>query len=431
MSLAPLPEAASSRQPGLVDRLAMALIAGMTAFYAWATWDHGGSQALYPMRQFAFPVLLVEAAVMALAIFRFRSLGPSVARLSRPVGAALIVTIALALFGATQAQHAPLYATVKTLINLWHLLFAFALCSLLSRDWHDHRLTFLRFLLVGLGVYLLTVIAFIATAPEGFRWHFFGMTAQNIRNLGSHLMTVAVFALACGMVFRGRWRIAAVAMLVIALSLLFWSGSRGPFLGFLAATAVGAAALGLRKGARLVALAMGAAIPAAFLSFIHVVPNSMFGLWRAVGFQSVARAVDNADISSGRLEVWLRTLDYVSVMPLWGYGDGQFFHIAKDLRPRLAFPHNVELQLLFQWGWIAGSLAILLLFLLLWKAFRSTRAAPETKLAGLLILVSLFTLGHLDGPFYDTLPMAFFALGGSIALASRHDPSSRTIVNHD
>lgn len=395
--------------------LAIALI---PAIYAWVTWDHSGSRSLMMSRQFGFQTLAVEMALVAYGLVKFRGMGISAARLAWWQAAALVLIVLTAFASGFMAPH-PIFAFYKNVANLIHLLFALMLCSLLSSRWEAERAAFLHVLLAGFAVYLLTVILYIATAPSDFDWMFFGMTAQNIRNLGSHMMTIAAFALGAMVIMQGRWRGAAFIVAAVALALLFWSGSRGPFLGFLLAVLVGCFALPLKRAALLLVGAVLSGVAGAFLSLLHVVPDPRFGLLRTLG---LGEPMPGSGVTSGRVEIWTKTFEFLQSMPLWGYGDGQYFTIVTNIRPRLAFPHNLELQLLFQWGWVAGGLALLLILILMWRAFWMTRAAPGLRLPGLMILAAIFGLGHLDGPFYDTLPMSFFAIAAAICLARKEKP---------
>lgn len=389
----------------------MILVAAMPLSFALGTWDHSTSPALAPMRQFALPATAIAILVTVIAMVRLRGLGPAFRKLKWPAWLGLSIVMLVAGWSAHMAEAAPLFAKHKTVVNLIILLFGFALAGLLNRSMSQEQYRFERVVLVGFWAYLIVVIAYIATAPSDFRWSFFGLTAQNIRNLGSHMMTVGAFSFGAMLVWSGRWKVAAAIAGLTAVAILAWSGSRGPY--FILLAAVLAAGLLLERGSQLrsIGLIVGIFVAASALSLVHHVSHPAFGFDRILNLASVLDS--GSDASTGRLAVWSKTWELLKTMPWHGYGDGQFNYVYEGPR-RLAFPHNVILQLWFQWGWIGGSIAIVLLTWLGIAALKRTIAAPQARLPGMMMLFTIGAYGMIDGPFYDTLPMLFFAIAAAL-----------------
>lgn len=403
------------KQADPTDRAAMIFVACIPLIYAAATWDHGASPELTGMRQFGYWSLLVAFCTIVVATLRTPSLIHAARSLPVSAKIAVFLTVIIAFISAQGAAYTASFAMMKTLVNLLILLFGLAFFAILSRTpLSEHRPIAEKVILCGFALYLATVIAYIATAPEDFHWAFFGMTAQNIRNLGSHMMTVAAFSVGMALVSSGKWQWVAVIIATIAIALLAWSGSRGSYSILLVMAVIAVIVFSAKNRGRNFVMVAAIFVVGSLLSLLHHVDHFAFGLDRILGLATQVASGDNVD--SGRVAIWMRTIELLKVMPLWGYGDGQFIHIY-DGPGRFAFPHNVLLQLWFQWGWIGGTLAIGLLAWLGLAAFKRTLADPDHCLPAFMILAVIGGYGMIDGPFYDTLPMLFFAIAAALCFA--------------
>lgn len=408
-------QSARASNSAMLDRITLAAIAFIPFIYAISSWDHEASRELTGMRQFGYWALVVALLAVIVSIVRSPSLRDAVDDLPMVAKIGLAATIAIALISAARAEFTPAFAMMKTLVNILILLFGLSLLAILSRLPVALRHDFAtRILLAGFAAYLALVIAFIATAPDDFNWVFFGLTAQNIRNLGSHMMTLAAFSIGLSFVAHGRWRWAAIVVAVVSVAVLAWSGSRGSALVLLATALLGIALAGRERMPRNIVASLFIFGLGGALSLVHQVDDVHFGLWRILGISD--RLAAGESLTTGRWELWLATIELYRGMPIFGYGDGQFIRYYDGPLP-LAFPHNVVLQLWFQWGWIGGSIAILLLGWLAAEAFKRTLKSPEDCLPAFMMLACIGLYGLIDGPFYDTLPMLFFAIAAALCFA--------------
>jgi hypothetical protein len=89
---------------------------------------------------------------------------------------------------------------------------------------------------------------------------------------------------------------------------------------------------------------------------------------------------------------------------LLGVGPGQFgFHYSGTIA---AHPHNSALQLLSEYGLLAGGAGVLLCFLLAFRAVQSLRSVPEDKTdIPALTLSAALVMGLVDALFSGNLSM--------------------------
>lgn len=203
---------------------------------------------------------------------------------------------------------------------------------------------------------------------------------------------------------------------IIGLGLLFWSGSRGAILAWALALLTFTWHTGQWTKLRAWTLE---AVVAMLLAILFDVGNPSMGILNAIFYRGIYAAIGGGGgggvdaISSGRVTLWLKTLDTLQDPHIAILGAGGNGFVRLHLRYGQIFhPHNVVFQVLTDWG-IGG------LFLLLWLVREwvpktlSAAGKDGTTSVGLALIVFLLITGLLDGGLYH-LQYLFFA---SIAFA--------------
>ncbi|WP_265529239.1 O-antigen ligase family protein [Sphingomicrobium marinum] len=401
-----------------IDRRESALVfllAAAPALTALLTFDHAQPRSLDLLREFAYPVLVAELVVIIAGLIS-GALGRVLRAMPSWVQGGLLLLFVIMAIAASQAEPMRAFSLLKTSALYLHVLAGLSLYGLVKYDDALSAFSLRLGLLWGGAAFLglVGIFAIGAIGQEGFNWTYFGLASQNIRSIASYAMVFAALGLGVAVIARGWERWLAVLTLVTALTIIFWSGSRGPALGWLAAMVVGLFVTAKSDRLKLVGLGVGSSVVAGGMALLLPVPNPYFGLLRLLGISEMPGA---GDISSGRLELWRLTIEKIIDGPLFGHGVAQFIAIVDAPRPQ-AFPHNTMLQFLFNWGWIGGGIAIVLLAALALYIFHKAREAKTPALPGFLIVISVLALGMIDEPFYDTMPIFLFMIGCVLSLGA-------------
>lgn len=200
---------------------------------------------------------------------------------------------------------------------------------------------------------------------------------------------------------------------IIGLSLLFWSGSRASMLAWALAFCLIVLGTDQRSKWRGWSLEVSMAIA---LALLFDVGNPSMGFLNAFFRQWSTGTIDG--ISSGRLSVWLKTIDALRDPGtlLFGAGGNGFVRLQLMWDEQSFQPHNIILQVLSDWG--LGGLLLLVLLLkqgvagyLDWKASRDGKVVLGVALMAFLLVTGLLDAGlyHLQYLFFAALAFALIA----------------------
>lgn len=358
------------------------------------------------------PMLVAELFTILAAVRERILVRTDILRLPKWCRASILGWLVVAWLGAFLTAPDPEIAVMRMAIWMIHLAFVFAVFRLaesgiLSPD----RLA--PQLLAGFAVYALIVFGFVLRLDDPFRLNWLmdvpGLPyLRHIGYYGAAVIALGIGALACARTRKHWW--AVTAAMAVAFALTSWSGTRGAFFAVAAAYAFGLARLpDLRTGRVVGGLALSA-IAGSVVSLCLPIYDPSMGLLRMMS--ATAPAVE--DISAGRIEIWIRTLDLIANRPLLGYGDGQLRFLMSD-----AFfpqPHNAILQFLLAWGTVGSLLVGLPAIIFGWRLFRAPAATALYPY--LLGAVSLAAYSMIDGTFYYVQPIGMFALFTGMAAIS-------------
>lgn len=414
-------------QPGSYQWRAAIALAVAAPAYAATTWqvDYTGLVG----RNYAFPVLLIEIYIVALAgAAGFRPI-EAFSRLRSLTRSALAVWLLVMMAGTVMAAQ-PGTATAHAAVTVLHGLFALALWDRFSSTWHGQQTALLTALACGAAMHaaLVHVLAFSVHDDPGFNWNQFGPGVSNVRQLGFYglgLVGIGVGLLASVNSSHQRWL--HCALLLTGYYMVDWSGGRAAFGAAIGASAVVIALAPREARRRTASIALGAFILAMPLSLLFV-PN---GGWGIQSILTRSAASDLPTYLSGRLELWTQTAEAILDHPLLGHGMGQFRSQLPSAQNFFNHPHNSVLQFLYQWGALGtAALAVAMWGLLRGHAER-LRTFPAIALPATGTLAGMTLMSLLEGNFFHVYPlmvsMVCLAALGS-ALESSPDPKSGTDV---
>ena len=125
------------------------------------------------------------------------------------------------------------------------------------------------------------------------------------------------------------------------------------------------------------------------------------------------------DISSGRTRRLEGGLAGDFKRPLFGYGEGQFGFVVPQPQGIYLHPHNVLLQLLFQWGISGTVISLLLMILLFRRCLGKFYADPLTTVPALMVSIALAVMSLFDGALFHTYPLMMFSLSVALIAAAK------------
>jgi O-antigen ligase len=215
-----------------------------------------------------------------------------------------------------------------------------------------------------------------------------------------------------------RQRICISLAFFLVTVCLFWLGGRGSMLS--AVFALGLVLVWVRRRVvidrKLLFLTLGV-VMLALLAAHFAAAFGWNGVWNSIG-RSVAAESANR-LSSGRLTIWLYSLDAIRNDWFLGLGSQSYLFIPGKWRST-AMPHNAIVQFLVEWGVLGATLFLSLFVYGLRQAFVRLRDATLTLnaevLGAMTIVVALAFHGLTDGTFYHGKASFYMALCFALCL---------------
>ena len=302
-------------------------------------------------------------------------------------------------------------------------LFFFALISL--KNSFGPRFMFSLWQAIGLGflfyVGLWSYHIYI-NAPQGDDWITRIPGVNNVRHTGHFAFAAVIAGLFSLISFQGgrhlwpRWALVLLSGST-GLGLALWTGSRGPFLASLVAIFV-TFCLATEHRKKIVGFFILSALSATVVVSLLPIPHPIYGIYGATGAADIA-AIDEADASSGRTELWSETMDKIRERPIFGWGLNQFDASGPSKPAHFFHPHNFPLQIMFSGGIVSVMLVVLMFFPALrqWKWPYS----GDSSAAGVGAVVGILVYSLYDGALYFGYPIMIFL----IAIASSIVPMTK------
>jgi hypothetical protein len=359
------------------------------------TWTEEFTPLQQMARAFALPVVTTQLVIVAVSF-------AGGWRLGRSRTLPIVLTLALGALAWTTAVTAEdqVHSLFRTGIWTIQLAFALAIVNLWKRQMLDTEQVW-RAILWGFLLFFAFLIAFVASVDQTPHQRLWGLPAfGHIRWFGYYAAGVVGLA-AAGFLRGDRLALFAATM---AFALASWTGTRGTLAatlaGFSACTIMFGEFRSIRGWVRLLSCAVAGLLAALAL-------NSLVPLGQGLG--KLARFG-----LSGRIEIWIKTLEHFRLRPWFGWGEGQVPGVFRGEPVIFGQPHNVVIQVLHAWG-VAG--VLLCLSLAAWVASRFLKAREEQAApfrCGALILAAY---SFVDGTLYYTQPLSLFVLCCAVAVA--------------
>ena len=408
-------------------KISFALVAATPPIFAACTWNDGSAPGIgIDLRLIGLPVLAVEIAFILLAFFDGWRVFHQARALSTITKLLLGCLICTALASAILAAPDPEGALLWTYISLVHLAFGFSVAwRIENADGLASKLIW-PWVVAGCGAYAAIAAVYAARPhPARFDWEYFGLGVSNMRQIGFYCVVGAMAAIGCSAQARGAKAFGFTAASTAMLALACWTGSRGALLACLIGVGTLWMLAGRFRTPRAVALSIFPLMAGATLSLLLPVPASIFGVPRMLA--SISNLHTN-DLTSGRFRMWVGAWHAFERRPFLGYGEGQFGRIVPQVQGIYLHPHNLILQLLFQWG-VIGTATTAMIGVLVVRNLRTKDLTDERHiLPAFLVLVALFGYSFYDGTLFHAYPTMMFAFALASVLTAPATDGDRTSV---
>ena len=382
--------------------LAMLLFAVMPVFaIATAQIDY----TYLHIRTLGVPVMLFEVLMIAAIVPLRKAIADQAQTITRGTMILAALWFASITISTILAEPFAAHAMQRHILTLIALLFALAVWGVFRVAPETRRLCLVA-LASGLAVYTVMAYGFALAMADyaGFDWKKFGMGVSNVRHIGyiAICLTGLSLALFLGNDTRRDERI-ALGLFAIGVFLVMWSGGRTAAVALLVQMVLTVAIAQRGKRRRIATYLIGITAIATALASLYVPPDYY-------GPQSIFARIDAATIEKnltthGRPVLWAHAAEFWPQRAWFGHGEGQFRYTLPEGISRFNHPHNLFLQLLFQWGIIGSALFAGFIGRLLWVHRRSVLERRAMALPAIMVLSGLGAIAMLDGPFFYQIPV--------------------------
>jgi O-antigen ligase len=205
-----------------------------------------------------------------------------------------------------------------------------------------------------------------------------------------------------------------LVLITISSTTLFWSGSRGGLVAFVASYAI-IVLFSQAKNLKGILSVTFCVILGGILSDLLFLPSGSFGIFPRINTTLEQESVNAA--SSGRFELWKTTISYIYERPLTGYG----FLPHKNLDGFThGSAHNIILDLWLSFGLIVGTIVMVasaLFWITVVKFFRKANDPIVAAFVCVIITLLVYSMG--SGPYARTFPLLLFAIPTGVVLGLR------------
>ncbi len=361
-------------------------------------------------RLFFLPTLFLEIGIFILAVASGLNLSKSFTDLELPTRFLLLGWLGVVAASLFYADAVLGLAIRGALFWVVHVLFFAAVAHLMGLDRPNLAPTqsLLLYLPIAASVTGLTMLGFVyfTGLDSDFHWNENLPGFTNLRHTGY----IFAPAIALGLGHLAAWPQKSprvhMFLLFINTTIMLWLGSRGPVLGIIFGFVVCVIFFPeMRK--RLFwarsAIAIGSGTLASVI--LPIPDNASFGAIQRFWLKGTGD-----QMTSGRTDLWLESLELLSHKPLFGYGAHQYQFISDDAMGMFKHPHQSIIQFLFDWGLVGGGMFLCLFAMLLFNAFFVSQCPPATKLVSALMASTLIGFSLVDGVFFYPITIAITAV---------------------
>lgn len=278
----------------------------------------------------------------------------------------------------------------------------------------------------GLHILMLVIIGFLLYLPYFGIYHLFTPVSplhevsiinlsavgfNNIRHFGYYLTIVLIFSYGACLYVKFKWHHPAmwVALItsIIAWTLIFWSGGRGPIFAFFVSLILFLLWVRVALGGRLTVLIVSTALIGLMIS--PTLPKGMGAdrIW--LKFESSSNL---NEFSANRIKFWRNCLSDIAERPLLGNGAYGFNEGCGSEFGNYSHPHGFHIQAPLDWGIPGALLFFCLISLVLWYAWLGIKDNKDISINSLGFWLGLMILVYstIDGTLYHRFSVIFFSL---------------------
>ncbi|MFA0069661.1 O-antigen ligase family protein [Vibrio breoganii] len=316
-----------------------------------------------------------------------------------------------------------IYITIlRTIFIIIHISFSVVLIRYIFRFDFINALFFI--LPITISVYVLGVILYYNLSFfEMLNNEYAGLPfVQNRRFIG-YLAMLSAIILSCYMLYLpskiNKITLAIFIFALISVSFLFWLGGRGAILSFFISLSLFTLLQRIKLTNRISKANSVLFLNTVLLSVFFSEYLSVFD-WNGVFRLSIDASEKTLDeYSSNRITIWLNTIDYIIDKVWFGYGADSYLILNLSGHYH---PHNFILQMLLEFG-LFGFLPFTLLYLTI--AIKSYNYTIKNKVGiqydiCIVLVLSLFLHGMLDGTLYHATPVMFLTILTSYLIYERN-----------
>ncbi|MES9943027.1 MAG: O-antigen ligase family protein [Candidatus Thiodiazotropha sp. 6PLUC2] len=370
------------------------------------TWNVSEKRTLlqYNIIHYSYISIALESLIIILVVTSGIDLTKVIKRLPLFQIMMIILVAASALLSAVSVVFNPDQVWIATLVWLIHFLFVYSLISISLHSNLFNASIFWKTVLISAIGYVLLVIIFVNAVPNPtlYPWvdHMPGVT--NLRHIGYFLSPA--LAIVVGLYFSNTGsRVTLVSVFIFLACFGAWSGSKGIFFALVTSLPIALIIYPELRNLRRWLILFAALVIAIVLSTKIPTPSPQFGLTDRITQSLEGKG---PELSNGRKMIWTETVRMIGMSPLIGYGAGMYRKkITSTTGYSYNHPHNLILQMLFQWGLI-GAAGIFSLIVTAWlKAVKTAKSVGVKTAPALLVLNDLLAYSLFDGTGYYPWPI--------------------------
>lgn len=362
-----------------------------------------GNSLVVPVIEFA--IVLFAMAKGGSVLRGFKSL-PLISRVG------IIAWIPVLVYTAYQPGNDLVYANIG-IFKLFILSIFISVSIDLYKNISEHGL-FSVWLSIGIGIqiyFIIFIFYILINDINGEQWISNYPGFNNIR----HICVIGFVSYFTGMYLyifnysKNRFNNLYIFYIIFGLSglsLAFWTGTRATVLSCIVLTLI-ATIFVKEKGPDIIRYALFVFVLSLILVSPLPLPHPAYGILAAFGISDLnAPTLDGA--SSGRIELWIGTIQKILEKPIWGWGIEQYSRFNPVGDYTIFHPHNFPLQFIFATGIFGFVIAVIVVTPIILQQMRTSSEAIRRFQFAMLATLGVYAL--FDGILYFSYSSLIFAV---------------------
>lgn len=322
---------------------------------------------------------------------------------------ALLLWLSILFVGALFSAKIPAISMISVCIWILHLGFLGAIYYMLKHWCINDQMIRLMALLVSLGAAIssifIIIYSFIIGHGSDYDWVSAMPGFSNIRHIGYIKLLGA--ALSLGAIISGYDKRMHIILFIINFAAIIWFGSRGPFIAILLSLLAAYIFVPNFRNIKKLITILLSILSATLIS--QTIPTPLSPSYNVLNRYEENKIDDYEKFTSGRSELWADAAQLFAKKPLIGNGTDQFKYTAESSLGASRHPHNIMLQILFEWGLIGSSAFLFLIAMLLCNIIKDFLAARSEAIF-IMPIIAAIIFSLVDGILFYALPIAILSI---------------------